>query len=271
MHENLQAGMQSVRSQTEMPDQLSTLDLDAFMQTRFNPQRNDPKSERNCVHWPFGGAQKIQAASRALLVLADIWARAEAISKSVPYHQVGCIDMQAIGNNPDADLLLLCAATVPAEIQQIKLSTCALADDFEKVGGWLAEAVPSTWDAAKAVRSSRPLAAVLSEENRVVAKDRLAADMNILIAWLLRQAVRTLNRIELTTAAVESDLMGLRCYEAFLQAGAEMLDRAGALAIESMAVVQEFDRRWRAFQHQIATVVALSRDAGGPLGMAQQP
>ena len=229
----------------------------------FGVPEHESKHHHVCMHWPLDGATKIHAASQSLAVLARSWSRIDADTKACNHIIPRCIDVSEVATRAETDLLRLRAVAMSAEIQKIKLCTRALVEDFQKVGEWLARAAGSTWDAAKTVRRTRALASTLDEDHRVVAKDWLAADMNFLIAWLLRQAIKLLDRLELTPKAIETDLIGARCYGDILGSAAGMLDHAAILANESELFVVEMDQRWRTFRDHIARVVALSKDAAG--------
>jgi len=215
------------------------------------------------MHWPLYGATRIHATSRSLAVLAGSWTGADADENAWNHLLPRCIDVGQVAPQAEAAAMRLRAAAMSAEIQQIKLGTRALGEDFQNVGEWLARAAGSTWNIAKTVRRTIALASTLDKDHRVVAKDWLAADMNFLIAWLLRQAIKLLDRLELTPKAIETDLMGARCYGDILGSAAGMLDHAAILANESELFVVEMDQRWRTFRDHIARVVALSKDAAG--------
>lgn len=247
--------------QMQDPDAMSHINL--LMRQRFDLPADEPGPDRICMHWPLNGAPKIQALSRSLAVLAGHWAGAHADAKSWNHLLPRCIDVEQAGPQAESDVLRLRATAMCAEIQRIKLLTRSLVEDFQKIGEWLARAAGSTWDAGKTVRRALSLASTLGESHRVIAKDWLAADMNSLVAWLLRQALKLLDRIEMTAEAIVADLVDTRVYGDILQSAAEILDHAAAIANESELFVQDFDRRWRSFRDQIATVVALSKDALG--------
>ena len=243
-------------------DDNAAVQFDVPMQRRFAVPEHESKRDRICMHWPLYGATRIHATARSLAVLARSWGGADADQNAWNHLLPRFIDVGQVAP-PEADPMRLRAAAMSAEIQQIKLVTRALVEDFQKVGEWLARAAGSTWNTAKTVRRTIALASTLDEDHRVVAKDWLAADMNCLIAWLLRQAIQLLDRLELTPEAIETDLLGARCYRDVLQSAAGMLDHAAILTNESELFVVEIDQRWRAFRDHIARVVALSKVAAG--------
>ena len=247
--------------QMRNPDAMSH--VNRLVRQRFDRLADEFRPDRICMHWPLDGAPKIHALSGSLAVLAGHWAAAHADAKSWNHLLPRCIDVEQAGPQAASDVLRLRATAMCAEIQRIKLCTRALVEDFQKIGEWLARAAGSTWDAGKTVRRALSLAATLGESHRVIAKDWLAADMNSLVAWLLGQALKLLDRIDLTAQAIVADLVDGRVYGDILQSAAELLDHAAAIANESELFVQDFDRRWRSFRDRIATVVALSKDALG--------
>ena len=235
--------------------------LDVLLRRRFESRESPPQRDSICMHWPLDGATKIHAASLSLTVMAGLWAGAHAHSRAWSHILPRCIDVEQASTQAEADLLRLRVAAMSAEIQRVALGTRALAQDFLKIGEWLAGAAGSAWDATQAARHTLGLASTLGDNHRLIAKDRLAADMNALIAWLLRQALKLLDRMDLNPDAIAADLVGIRSYGEFLQSAAEMLDRAAALANESELFVEDFDQRWHNFRDRIAAAVALSKDA----------
>ena len=247
----------------QMRDPEALSHVNRLMRQRFDPLADGPRPDRICMHWPLDGASKIHALSGSLAVLAEHWAGAHADAKTWNHLLPRCIDVEQAGPQAESDVLRLRATAMCAEIQRIRLRTRSLVEDFQKIGEWLARAAGSTWDAGKTVRRALSLASTLGESHRVIAKDWLAADMNSLVAWLLRRALKLLDRIEMSAEAIVADLVDARVYGDILQSAAEILDHAAAIANESELFVQDFDRRWRSFRDRIATVVALSKDALG--------
>ena len=84
--------------------------------------------------------------------------------------------------------------------------------------------------------------------------------MTLLIGWLLRRAIRLLDPMDLSPVAVRSGLGSQRSNEAMLRSVAEMLDRAGALATESVSFLGDIDRRLQLFRQQVASVITLAQD-----------
>ncbi len=220
-----------------------------------SPPLASAEQERSCAHWPLEGAAQIQAAAQFLQVLAEIWTPDGFLA--MPRH-AGCIDLDLLASETPSAALAQRLASFPAQMQAQKLALRALADDFAKISAWLAKAAGYSWDAAKDVRQKLGLAAALGESHRVIAKDWLAADMNALIATLLRRAVGVLDRVDLAPGAINTDLAGQRAFGPFIRLASDMLERAAALAREAALFVDEFDRRWHQFRQQAAVAVAVS-------------
>ena len=231
--------------------------LESVVWSGSEPRTASLAHERMCTHWPLDGASQMLNASHALLVMADRLVTAG--SPPAPARPTGCIDLHALAREPLGDALSSSIVSVPAELQAHKLALRALADDFEKISVWLARAAESSWDAAKALRQRLGLAGVLGEDQRMIAKDWLAADMNALIATLLRRAVGVLDRVDLTPNAAKADAAGQGSHVPFVRLAAEILQRAAALATQAALFVEEFDKRWHLFRQQVA--VAISPDA----------
>ena len=271
MQDSLSTAPRTERRASQKTDRRFMPHLDGFMQAQFGARRQERAHDRACTHWPMDGVAKIQAASRALLVIAELWEHGETLAKSRPVRPVGCIDVATFGAGPQADVMMLRAAALPDEIGALKLAIRGQSEEFERISAWLVRAARTTRVAAKAAQRPLGLVAVLSEDHRVIAKDLVAADMNALVSTLLGEALRVLDCLQLSADAINADLLGERAYEAFLHTAAEMLDRAGALATESAVFVEDVDRQWRAFRVQIATVVALSQEAVGACTRAPPP
>ncbi len=210
---------------------------------------------RLCAHWPKDGAAKIQTGARAVRTFAGIWAGTGS-SASPPAALASCVDLEQPARAYPGHAPLPHLPSLAARIQAQKLALRALADDFATVSAWLARAAGSGWEAAKAVRQSLGLALALGEGQRLITKDWLAADMNALIAAMLRRSLNLLDRLELTSSAIEADLAGPRTYGRLLRRAAELLDRAATLACDAALLVGEFDQRWRAIRQQVAQAVA---------------
>lgn len=169
-------------------------------------------------------------------------------------------DLESVVNIEEVDALFEFTDTAPARIDELRRAVRDLAHEYETASAWLADAVAVGWSSVKGMRPAPRCASILDEGHRIIAKDWLTADMTLLIGWLLRRATKSLDRMDLSPVAVRCDLGSQRSYEAMLRSVAEMLDRAGALATESVAFLGEMDQRLHLFRQQVASVVAHAQD-----------
>ena len=230
-----------------------------FQARRIPPAQGAPP-ERSCSHWPLDGEARIQAASNAFVMLADLlaWAR-------VPVATAGdtasrSMDLELVANIEEVDALFEFTDTAPARIDELRRAVRDLAHEYETASAWLTDAVALGWSSVKGMRPAPRCASILDEGHRVIAKDWLTADMTLLIGWLLRRAIKSLDQMDLSPAAVRSDLGSQRSYEAMLRSVAEMLDRACALAAESVSFLGEIDQRLQLFRQQVTSVISLAQD-----------
>lgn len=242
-----------------LPRRLPQLESVVWSGPEVQPAR--PDQARTCAHWPLNCVARIQNSSYALRVVSERLAWAGSLPIAALSNQTGCIDVAASASDPLNEGVLLRVAALSAEIQTHKLALRTLADDLTKVSGWLARASGSSWDAAKAVRQKLGLAGVLGDDQRVIAKDWLAADMNALLGTLLRRAVAVLDRVDLSPAAIRVDVAGQRSYTLLVQLAAEMLERAAALATQSALFMEDFDKRWYLLRQQISTATSVNPHA----------
>lgn len=232
----------------------------SLFQPRRNPPAHDVLPERSCNHWPLDGEARIHAASNAFVMLADLlaWARMPAATPGDTASR--SLDLESVANIEEVDALFEFTDTAPARIDELRRAVRDLAHEYETASAWLADAVAVGWSSVKGMRPAPRCASILDEGHRVIAKDWLTADMTLLIGWLLRRATKSLDRMDLSPVAVRCDLGSQRSYEAMLRSVAEMLDRAGALATQSVAFLGEMDRRLHLFRQQVASAVAQAQD-----------
>ncbi len=218
-------------------------------------------SEQVCVcsHWPLDGGEQIQAAAVTLRTLSKVWDRAYELQDGSGTGRCGCLDVTVIPLvEAQFDALLPQAALVPDGVQAMVQVLSALGRDFGAVNGWLVGSA----HAACLVRTSadpagRGRLTVLRDDHRVIARDWLAADMNAMIAWLLRRAIRVLQSMDMSPGAIRADLLGARHHQAALKAAASILERAALLAVECAAYVEDFNHRWLDLRAQVAAATAL--------------
>ena len=224
-----------------------------------------------CSHWPLNAAVQLQAASATVRSVLDVWERAAEHARAARIRQAGCLDLAVAEGDPQLDILLLHAALLPDKAHALTLALHALAADFEKISAWLIRSGQSTCNGKKAADEAYARLAVMRDDHRVIARDWLAADMNALIAWMLRRAVRVLERMDFAHVEIASDLLGARAYQAPITSVAALLDQAGVLAHEAAAFVDNFDRQWGGLRELMTTVIASSPLADAPTPAAHWP
>jgi hypothetical protein len=220
-----------------------------------------PDDTRMCTHWPDGGVGNIQAAACKLRALAEGVNRHGLMETAAARH-AGCLDLGTPVASPSGMALVQCLSALSAQIQAQKNSLGVLADDFATISAWLAQAAGSSWDATKALRHQSTLAVAIGESQRLISKDSLSADINALIAAMLRRAVKLLDRLDQASPNVDADPTGGHAWGHVLAQTAELLDNAAALAGDAAGFVEEFDRRWRQLRQQVAHAVALTTRPG---------
>jgi hypothetical protein len=137
------------------------------------------------------------------------------------------------------------------EIFRMKRDLRTLADDQEKTGRWLADAMQATWESATALLAFPTPADQLGERHRIIANDWQAATMSLLAARLLMRAVELLERVDFTPKVLRDDLGGPRHVPGYLYSAAELADRAADLMSDSAGLVHDNERRWRVFHQRV--------------------
>lgn len=212
--------------------------------------------ERFYSQAPLGQAREIQRYSRALKSLAAHWSKAEPSDHGVPSPYAGAEDLNPPGLVAESGFLFMEGQDDPAEIAQMKRELETRAGDMETVGGWLANAMEQSWAIAGSLAQYPQLAEVLGERHRIIANDWLSADMQLLIARLLRRTNDLLDQVDFSSEAVRADLAAERRYSPLLYSASELLDRASDLMAESATLVHDNDRRWRVFGERVGRLKA---------------
>ncbi len=238
--------------------------LDGFMQLSFGRRAHDPDHARACPHWPLDGPARIRATCTALLELALVWDHAGVSHDMDQSPLTGCIDVSTWDSSLPSDIRSLQWAGLPDRIEVLRRTVQEQQQEYTRVAAWLRETVRVTRLAALAAERSVTWAGMLADDQRVIAKDAMASDLNALVARLLGHALRALDRLDRSPDALALDLAGARRFGAILLTTAEVLDRAGTLAQESTHFTDDADRRFRAFRQQVAVVAAMSRQDVAP-------
>ena len=207
--------------------------VDPYHSPLLSQPRGAPRSARVCTHWPMEGVVRIHATASMLGVIADQW-------------------MQPEVSSPQALRLL-------EDVRQARARVAGLVQEFQRVGEWLARGHGPAGAPDTAPLNIRGLAASLAEDHRLLAKDRLAADMNGLVAWLLRQTVQMLDHLPLRATQGETDLLDMPAYGDVLRGASDALQHAAQVADASERFAEDLDLRWHHLREQVTLAVALSR------------
>lgn len=145
------------------------------------------------------------------------------------------------------------------DVRVARARVSGLLEEFQRVGDWLARGNGPARAPDSVLPSIRSLAASLAEDHRLLAKDRLAADMNGLVAWLLQQIVQMLDYLPLRSAQGETDLLDMPACGDMLRSASDALQHAAQVADASERFAEELDVRWHHLREQVTLAVALSR------------
>lgn len=235
----------------------------------LNLSKYHREHEKFYAQAPLEQALVFQRASRVLQTLADRWERVEpqAAKQAMPY--MGSEDLNEPSTIQHTGVLFMEGEGEPAEIAQLKRTLASMADDFERTGQWLTEAMRASWEAARPLLEIPPLADVLGERHRIIANDWRAAGLSALVAHIVRRSLEILGKVDFVPEAVRADLAGPRTYPRYLHSASELLDHAADLASQSALSVHDNERRWRVFRSRVEAVVTELSKAGptaGPSG-----
>lgn len=208
---------------------------------------------------PLLSAVDLEARSRVLKALARHWEGAEPLDHPVPSPFAGADDLNPPGLIAESGVLFMEGGDEPAEIHRLKADLEALAGDVEETGSWLADAMDQAWKVVGALAAYPDLADVLGERHQIVVSDWLAAEMQTMIARLLRRAGELLDRVDFSPAGARADLAGGRRSPAYLFSASELIDRAADLLTDSATLVHQNERRWRMFSARVAELSSVSR------------
>lgn len=205
---------------------------------------------------PLRTALAVQAASRMLKALADVWRSVQPLEHPPAAPFTGARDINAPGLVAESGVLFMESEGEPPEIAGTRRDLAAAAEDLERTGAWLASAMEHSWTVAGALCAFPQLAGELGERHRIIANDWQAASLQTLIARLLRRALEILDKVDFRPTAIRADLSGDRDFARYLYSASELLDRAADLLAESAALVHDNERRWRVFAARVAELSA---------------
>jgi hypothetical protein len=214
---------------------------------------------------PLEAAVRLQVASHALKALAIRWqTNGSTVSArgapDVPTGQVsnrysGCTDLNDPGATEALGILFMEGEGEPAEVTKLKRDLLAMADEHDRGGDWLDDAMEGSWMSVEALIGLTPLADVLGDRHRIIVNNWQMASNSRLIAKLLRRAVGLLKAVELTPPAIREDLAGPGAAPGYLLSAAELIDAAADLSTEAARRVHDSEPRWRRFRGRIRQLV----------------
>jgi hypothetical protein len=211
--------------------------------------------ERFYASSPLESALRLQRHARTLLALADRWSiAAPSLHRGVSPFE-GAEDLNSEAATALDGVLFMEGEGRPAELTGMIGELRADAESFAAAGEWLANAMAASWAMAAAMLQFDGLADVMGERHRIISNDWLAAHMQSLVGTLLARAADMLEQVDLTPAALRTDLAGPRVAPRRLYATAEVVSRAADLCCDSAELVHDNERRWRVSRERTEQVV----------------
>jgi hypothetical protein len=226
-----------------------------LLEAVLNLSRFHREHEKFYASSPRELAVTLQRHARTLHALADRWSTADPSSRAPLSPFAGAEDL----NDPVAiqldGVLFMEGEGEPAELTVLMRHLRSTADDFAAAGQWLANAMQSSWEIATGLIDIDGLDDLVGERHRIIANDWLAADLQALIARLLRRAADVLAHVDFTPKALREDLAGARRSSGLLHSAGELVNCAADLCSDSAGLVNDNERRWRVFRERVAAIV----------------
>lgn len=210
--------------------------------------------ERFYAQAPREQAVTLQRHARALGALADRWSRVEVARMDALNPYEGSEDLNAHVALALDGILFMEGEGEPGEVTRIKRDLRTMGDDAIETGSWLTSAMERTWETATALLGYEDLADLLGDRHRIIANDWQAASMSSLAGRLLHRAVDVLDAVDLTPAAVRTDVESARAVVGYLYSAVELIDHAADLLSDSAGLVHDNERRWRLFHSRVAMI-----------------
>jgi len=236
----------------------------ALLETIGNLARFHREHEKFYAQAPLRNAIELQAASRTLKALAGHWATTEPSDHPGASPLAGAEDLNPPGLTAESGVLFMEADAEPAEIARMKEELETTAREMDETGTWLAHAMEQGWVMVGALAAFPALADLLGERHRIVANDWQSADVQRLVARLLRRSLELIEHVDFSPAALREDLRGHRNAPAYLYSASELIDRAADLVATSATLVHENERRWRVFGERVRALQAAGSEVRGP-------
>lgn len=229
-----------------------------LLQAILNLSRYHREHEKYYASAPREAAVRLQAHARTLQALADRWWFVEPADPTPFSPFEGAEDLNALAAVQLDGVLFMEGEGRPAELTELVGDLRAAADGAQAIGEWLASAMEASWAMADSLLAIDGLADLLGERHRIIANDWRAADMNRLIARLLRRAADIVDRTDLTPAGIRADLAADRIVPRRLYSAAELIDHAADLYSDSAGLVHDNERRWRVFRTRVVEITGAS-------------
>jgi hypothetical protein len=210
---------------------------------------------------PLADAIALEAHSRVLKALAEHWQVTQPSADPLPNPFAGARDLNAPGLTAESGVLFMEGEGEPTEIARLKGDLDSIAKGVEEIGAWLASAMEQAWQIAGALVAFPSLAGVLGERHQIIVNDWQAAEMQKMIARLLRRSLELLDQVDFSPEALRSDLAGRRDSVPYLLSSSELIDGAADLLTASATLVHENERRWRNFAARVDEIQRDRTDA----------
>jgi hypothetical protein len=226
-----------------------------FLEIISNLSKYHREHEKFYGKAPLETSIRIQDASKTLKTSADRWNKLESTRKSLGNPYMGCEDLNEDASIQYDGLLFMEGEGEPSEIFQLKRGLKNIADDFEKSGNWLSEAMENSWKAAEQLLKIPMLEDVLGERHRIIINDWQAAKLSILLSKLVQRALLILEQIDFTPESIRNDIEKNKRFPALLYSSSELLDRAADLSSEFALLIHDNERRWRIFRNRVQSII----------------
>jgi hypothetical protein len=236
-------------------------DGDGLLAVVRNLSHYHREHEKYYSEQPLADAASLQRTARTLLALAERWTRAEPAAEPVPSPYAGAPDLNDDRAIETSGVLFMEGQGEPAEISRIKSELETIAASSERTGSWLAAAMEASWAVAEALLAYPQLADLLGERHQIIGNNWQNACTAQLIARYLRRAVKVMERIDFSPAALRKDLAGPRSSAGYLYAAAELVNHAADLSAASSVLTHQDERRWRVFRERVERITAYPGNA----------
>ena len=230
---------------------MTTAPADQLVASALNLSRFHREHEKHYSAAPLEDALAWQRTAQALLALAERWSRVRPGGPSAASPFAGAEDLNDERAIELAGILFMEGEGEPAEIARIRTRLRTEAAELEQGGAWLAAAMEQSWAVAAQLTRYPQLADLLGERHRIIANDWQSAELQRLIGRILARAADLLDGLDLTPAALRTDL---RAPARVLFSVAELIDHAVTLTTRSAALVQDNERRWRVFRDRAQAI-----------------